>query len=430
MARIFLCHAKEDRQQVQEIYQRLKELGLQPWIDKENLLPGQRWDDEIRRALRASDFVLIFLSRNSVTKRGYVQREFKLALDALEEMSEGVIHTIPVRLDNCDIPEQLRKLQWADLFDEEGFTRILQAIRVGLSQRQQLELEAPSELPIAWQSTLIPPTVKAPVTTREVNNIRKDDKDDVSKRTEIHTILRAKRLAYSKRTHFFAFIGVSAVLLLVIASFLYKQNLLPLPKLLQKVTTVPMEVHRREQRMQQELDIGQQLQAVKAEREPLQKAGDSQDLLYVRCDTAPEDMHTRFQALEKKYLLIRHTIERSNRQRVTILKTWRSKELACDSQFKRDNQSEIDDLKKLEVDTTYKAIIELNYCVGLTIDKLEESLISTPGIADIIYKSMLSINKLITLSSNTLRIAMEMNYFKNKVSRLTEEYGTYIRLCE
>jgi hypothetical protein len=56
--------------------------GFEPWLDEEDLLPGQIWADEIPRALKASEFILVFFSRNSVAKRGYVQREMKMALDA------------------------------------------------------------------------------------------------------------------------------------------------------------------------------------------------------------------------------------------------------------------------------------------------------------------------------------------------------------
>jgi TIR domain len=59
MARIFLCHASEDKPQVREVYRRLKAEGFEPWLDEENLLPGQLWDQEIRRALKYSDFALI-----------------------------------------------------------------------------------------------------------------------------------------------------------------------------------------------------------------------------------------------------------------------------------------------------------------------------------------------------------------------------------
>jgi hypothetical protein len=82
VARIFLCHASEDKALVREVYQQLKALGFAPWLDEVDILPGQDWAQEISRAIQTADFILIFFSRNSVAKRGYVQREMKLALDA------------------------------------------------------------------------------------------------------------------------------------------------------------------------------------------------------------------------------------------------------------------------------------------------------------------------------------------------------------
>jgi ribosomal protein S27AE len=136
MPRIFLCHANEDKPQIRDVYHRLKAEGFQPWLDEEDLLPGQLWNQEIRRALRASDFILIFFSQNSVLKRGYVQREMKLALDTWEEVPEGQIHTIPIRLDVCQIPERFKPFQWVDLFVTGGLERLIRAIRAGVTQRQ------------------------------------------------------------------------------------------------------------------------------------------------------------------------------------------------------------------------------------------------------------------------------------------------------
>ncbi|MCK6558708.1 TIR domain-containing protein [bacterium] len=126
---IFLCHASEDKPKVVEVYRFLQQQGFKPWLDKEDLLPGQRWDEEIPKALQASDFVLIFLSQISVSKRGYVQREFKLALEILEEIPEGQICVIPIRLDNCSVPDRFRELQYCNLFDDGGLDKICRAIR-------------------------------------------------------------------------------------------------------------------------------------------------------------------------------------------------------------------------------------------------------------------------------------------------------------
>jgi formylglycine-generating enzyme required for sulfatase activity len=137
VARIFLCHASEDKAQVREVYQRLRAIdGFEPWLDEEDLLLGQEWAREIPRALQASDFILIFLSRISVAKRGYVQREMKLALDAWQELPEGTIHTIPVRLDDCEVPEQFRRYHWANLSEPNEFDRIVRAIHAELAKRQ------------------------------------------------------------------------------------------------------------------------------------------------------------------------------------------------------------------------------------------------------------------------------------------------------
>jgi hypothetical protein len=136
MARIFLCHASEDKAQVREVYHRLQSIdGFEPWLDEEDLLPGQDWTREIPRALQTSDFILVFFSRLSVAKHGYVQREMKLALDALQELPEGTIHTIPVRLDDCELPASFQHYHYANLFAPNGFAHIVRAIRAEIAQR-------------------------------------------------------------------------------------------------------------------------------------------------------------------------------------------------------------------------------------------------------------------------------------------------------
>ena len=60
MAQIFLSYAREDEAQVRSIYRRLIDAGFEVWMDKIDLLPGQRWQQEIPRAIRRADFILIF----------------------------------------------------------------------------------------------------------------------------------------------------------------------------------------------------------------------------------------------------------------------------------------------------------------------------------------------------------------------------------
>ena len=105
MIHIFLAHASEDKEAVIHLYQRLKERGFQPWLDKFDLLPGQNWRAEIPKAIKTSDVFIACLSQQSVKKEGYIQREFRMALNEMADKPPDQIFLIPVRLDACQIPE-------------------------------------------------------------------------------------------------------------------------------------------------------------------------------------------------------------------------------------------------------------------------------------------------------------------------------------
>gem|GEM_PF-6790454 len=126
---IFLCHASEDKEPVRQLYTTLRKLGYDPWLDEEKLLPGQVWDREIQRAVRQAHVVLVCLSGRS-EKRGYVQKEIVRALDVADEQPEGTIYIIPVRLEECAVPDRLSKWQWVDLFTANGFGKLEAALAV------------------------------------------------------------------------------------------------------------------------------------------------------------------------------------------------------------------------------------------------------------------------------------------------------------
>jgi len=126
---IFLSYAKEDADKVKAIYKKLRRESLNPWLDIANLLPGQEWDKVILKTIRSARFVIVFLSKNSVNKRGYVQKEIREALDAADMMPEGEIFIIPVRLEECEVPERLAKWHWIDIFRPSGFKKVVGALK-------------------------------------------------------------------------------------------------------------------------------------------------------------------------------------------------------------------------------------------------------------------------------------------------------------
>ena len=128
--RIFLCHSSGDKPAVRNLYRRLSSDGFDPWLDEEKLLPGQEWEVEIPKAVRTSDVVIVCLSHKAINKSGYVQKEIKFALDKAEEQTEGTIFLIPIKLEECSVPERLQRWQWVNLFEEKGYRRLMDSLRL------------------------------------------------------------------------------------------------------------------------------------------------------------------------------------------------------------------------------------------------------------------------------------------------------------
>jgi formylglycine-generating enzyme required for sulfatase activity len=76
-----------------------------------------------------------------------VQQEIKWALDILAQMPEETIYLIPVRLEVCQVPEQMSELHWVDLFEPDGFEYLTRALDFEINQRQpKSELEPKSSI--------------------------------------------------------------------------------------------------------------------------------------------------------------------------------------------------------------------------------------------------------------------------------------------
>jgi tetratricopeptide (TPR) repeat protein len=146
-SKIFISYARpEDQQAALRLYNDLKNAGLNPWLDINNLLPGQNWKSEIRRAIENSAHFIAIFSYTSVWKiQREVQNEFNFAWDVYKNLKDlaSTIFFIPVRLDDCNIPEEMRSevynatieeyIHYVDLFpyDEnwrEGVEKIIQTV--------------------------------------------------------------------------------------------------------------------------------------------------------------------------------------------------------------------------------------------------------------------------------------------------------------
>ncbi|WP_082613706.1 TIR domain-containing protein [Bosea sp. Root483D1] len=132
---IFISYASPDRARVDPFVDDLERANFNIWMDHRRLVAGQNWDAEIRRALGRSAVVILFMSENSVDRRGYAQREIKLALLKAEEKLTSDIYIIPVLLDELPAyPDSVAHLHMVRAWESNAAAKIDAAISEQLNQ--------------------------------------------------------------------------------------------------------------------------------------------------------------------------------------------------------------------------------------------------------------------------------------------------------
>jgi len=141
---------------VERLARTLSAYGIQVWLDREQLRPGERWAAAIQHAIEAGAFyIACFSTQYAMRSRTYMNEELTVAIDELRLRPTNRAWFVPVLLDDCDVPdrsigagETLRSLQWLKLHEnwEQGVARLLAVIQPGSERIHELatELDSPS----------------------------------------------------------------------------------------------------------------------------------------------------------------------------------------------------------------------------------------------------------------------------------------------
>lgn len=138
MPRPFISYAREDLALATQLYDDLRARGVEPWMDRRDLIGGQNWPAAIRRAIRESSHFIAILSAHSVEKRGTVQKELKQAIEIYEEFPPDTIFVIPVRVEDVKpTHEALNNIHWVDLFPSypDGLEELVRSLKAERAPR-------------------------------------------------------------------------------------------------------------------------------------------------------------------------------------------------------------------------------------------------------------------------------------------------------
>ena len=132
---VFLSHDGHDKPAVEALARRLKEKGINPWLDKLNLIPGDPWQENIEKALDKCAACAVFIGPRGAA--GWHHEEMRAAI--ARRVEERDFRVIPVLLPGGEreqrksLPKFLAATTWVvferTLDDEDAFYRLVCGIR-------------------------------------------------------------------------------------------------------------------------------------------------------------------------------------------------------------------------------------------------------------------------------------------------------------
>ena len=134
---VFLSHSSSDKPAVEELARRLAKEGIQGWLDKWNLIPGDAWQPAIEKALAESETCAVFVGPSGLGP--WQNEEMRAAIDRRVRESGRRFRVIPVllpgaeRAERSSLPTFLVATTWVEfrdsLDDADAFHRLVCGIR-------------------------------------------------------------------------------------------------------------------------------------------------------------------------------------------------------------------------------------------------------------------------------------------------------------
>ena len=118
---VFVSYAREDTDAARRIAEALRSHGVEVWFDQNELRGGDAWDGKIRKQINdCALFLPIVSQRTQERNKGYFRLEWKLAVEQMHLMAEGLAYLAPVAIDDTAessavVPPEFMKVQWTRL---------------------------------------------------------------------------------------------------------------------------------------------------------------------------------------------------------------------------------------------------------------------------------------------------------------------------
>ncbi len=139
MSSVFISYSRKDEAFSRQLAASLSEMGLDVWIDVDDIPVGQKWSSAIQQGLDKADLMILVISPDSMASQN-VEDEWQYFLDSRKTV-------VPVLARPAKIHFQLNRVQYIDFHNQDYRQAFEQLVRKLREQGLSLPTE-PGALPV------------------------------------------------------------------------------------------------------------------------------------------------------------------------------------------------------------------------------------------------------------------------------------------
>lgn len=116
--KVFLSYSRKDSAFAQELLSALELLGFDAYLDREDIAPGEPWEERLGTLIRSADTVVFIITPNSIASK-HCTWEVDETVRVAKRLVPVLLRPVP----DGDVPERLRKLNYVFFTEGVSFSK-------------------------------------------------------------------------------------------------------------------------------------------------------------------------------------------------------------------------------------------------------------------------------------------------------------------
>jgi len=134
---IFVAGKDIEKSIVKRLIQDLKSIeAIELFTLYEDVLPGENEELRILKEMEKSDKCLVLFS-SFITRRSDENKYIKEACKIQDKVPDGEIFIIPIKLEDVELPQELKRLKYYNLFQPHDYDKVFDRIILAITKDQE-----------------------------------------------------------------------------------------------------------------------------------------------------------------------------------------------------------------------------------------------------------------------------------------------------